>query len=82
VLDLLEEIAPTRPDVQFVHAEVYTNAAAVGDVNRADLAPVIDAYGLTFEPSLFVADASGTIVARLDNVYDRVELREALALVA
>jgi hypothetical protein len=80
VLDLLAEEAPNHPAVQFVHAEVYTDAEAVGDVNRATLAPVIDAYGLTFEPSLFVADTSGTVVARLDNVYDRVELRQALAL--
>ena len=43
-----------------------------------ELAPIIDAYGLTFEPCLFVADASGRVQARLDNVYDRVELRQAL----
>jgi len=42
---------------------------------------VIDEYGLTFEPSLFVADESGVIVARLDNVYDRAELRAALSRV-
>jgi hypothetical protein len=79
VLTLLVEEAPTHPDMQFVHAEVYRDAAAVGDVNKAQLAPIIDTYGLTFEPSLFVADATGTIRTRLDNVYDRVELREALA---
>jgi hypothetical protein len=75
---LLEEVAG-HPEVQFVHAEVYADAAAVGDVSRATTAPIIDTYGLTFEPSLFVADANGTVQTRLDNVYDRAELREALA---
>lgn len=79
VLDLLEEQAPEHPEMRFVHAEVYADAAAVGDVSRAQLAPIIDAYGLTYEPVLFVADANGTIVSRLDNVYDRTELRDALA---
>jgi hypothetical protein len=35
-----------------------------------------------FEPSLFVADASGTVVTRLDNVYDRTELIAALDVIA
>jgi hypothetical protein len=82
VLDLLMEAAPAHAGVQFVHGEVYRDAAAVGNVANAAVAPVVDALGLTFEPSLFVADAGGNVVARLDNVYDRVELREALALVS
>jgi len=82
VLDLLVEEAPSRPDMQFVHAEVYADAAATGDVSTAQLAPIIDTYDLTFEPSLFVADATGTVRARLDNVYDRIELRQALASVS
>jgi hypothetical protein len=82
VLTLLVEAAPTHPDMQFVHAEVYTDAAAMGDASQATLAPIINTYGLTFEPSLFVADATGTIRTRLDNVYDRAELRDALASVS
>jgi len=82
VLTLLVEQAPEHPDMQFVHAEVYTDTAAVGDVSQAHTAPIIDAYGLTFEPSLFVADATGTVRTRLDNIYDRGELRDALASVS
>ena len=37
----------------------------------------MSAYGLSFEPSLFVARANGVIVTRLDNVFDRVELAQA-----
>jgi hypothetical protein len=55
-----------------LHAEVYT------DETTETLAPVIDAYGLTFEPTLFLAGADGTIVARLDNIYDTTELVERL----
>ena len=29
---------------------------------------------MTFEPSLFLADATGTITQRLDNVWDQDEL--------
>ena len=41
-----------------------------------------EAYGLTYEPALFVADATGRITARLDSIYDRIELRNALDQVA
>jgi hypothetical protein len=82
VLDLLIEAAPAHPAVQFVHAEVYEDAAAVGNVSTATVAPVVNDLGLTFEPSLFVVDGAGKVVARLDNVYDRVELGQALALVS
>lgn len=82
VLTLLEEAAARYPTIQFIHAEVYTNAEAVKDAQQATLAPVIDAYGLTYEPALFVADAGGTVIERLDNVFDRGELNEALTTVA
>ncbi|MEJ5256013.1 MAG: hypothetical protein WHS89_11730 [Acidimicrobiales bacterium] len=78
VLDLLLEQVGTRPGVRFVHAEVWADAAATGDLASAKLAPVVDAYGLVFEPALFLADRTGTIVERLDNVFDRAELRQAL----
>jgi hypothetical protein len=33
---------------------------------------------MTYEPALFVTDASGTIVDRLDAVFDARELRASL----
>ena len=33
---------------------------------------------MTYEPALFITDASGTIVERLDAVFDEVELRGLL----
>jgi hypothetical protein len=46
------------------------------------VAPAVDDLGLTFEPSLFVTDGGGSVTARLDNVYDRVELEQALRWVS
>lgn len=80
VLDLLVEQVDAHPGVQFLHAEVYTDAVAKGGPDNAQPTPIVGALGLDFEPSLFVADGSGRIVARLDNVYDRAELTETLAL--
>jgi len=59
----------------FVHAEVFTDSAGL------DIAPAVTAAGLTYEPALFITDASGTIVERLDAVWDETELFERLALV-
>jgi len=80
VLDLVMEQATASPGVQVVHAEVYDNPAGGADPAANGLTDAVTAYGLSFEPSLFVARADGTIVARLDNVFDRVELAQAFQL--
>jgi hypothetical protein len=73
VLDLLlAQQAAFGSKVSMVHAEVYT------DDTIATPAPVVDAYKMDFEPSLFLADHTGTIVNRLDNVWDTNELVAAL----
>ena len=46
------------------------------------VAPAVTAYHMTFEPALFIADAKGTLVARLDSIYDAQELKAALDLAA
>lgn len=56
----------------FVHAEVYTDDTATVP------APAIEAAGLTYEPALFVTDADGIVVERLDAVWNRDELVETL----
>lgn len=78
VLDLLIEQRATFPDITMLHAEVYKDAAATGNIANAQATPIIEAYGLTFEPTLFLADASGKIVERLDNIFDATEVRNAL----
>lgn len=65
----------TRAGATVIHAEVYT------DDSLKTLTTTVDALGLTFEPSLFVAHAGGEVVARLDYTFDATELDETLASV-
>lgn len=78
VLDALIAAAPSYPDLTVVHLEVYPGAAPP-DGPPSPL--VSDPFGMTYEPALFVADATGTVTARLDNVWDGAELTAALATV-
>ena len=72
----LESIISVEPeysnDIAFVHAEVWT------DLTATTTTPAVDALGLTYEPALFVTDANGIIIERLDAVFDVTELRETL----
>lgn len=81
-LETLIEVAGDRTDLDVVHVEVYANPAEVGG-NITDpairLAPAVERLGLTFEPSLFLVAGDGIIVDRLDAVFDRRELDEAIA---
>jgi hypothetical protein len=74
VLDLLidrsKDLAQT---MSFVHAEVYTDSTA------KQTTEVVQAYGLTYEPALFVATPDGTIASRLDYTFDAAELDAALS---
>lgn len=76
VLDLLLAERANRPDFTMVHSEVYT------DSTIETVAPAVTAYHMNFEPGLFIADAKGTLVARLDSIYDTQELKAALDLAA
>lgn len=68
------------PDIAAVHAEVYTDPTKLGSSAPADLlAPTVNALGMTFEPSLIVANAAGIVTARLDIALDADDIAEALA---
>lgn len=82
VLDLLIEALEDFPTVTAIHAEVYADPRGGDDPTAGGIAPVAEEYALAFEPTLYLADASGTIVSRLDGVYDRVELQQALTAIA
>jgi hypothetical protein len=56
----------------WVHAEVYTDNTATTP------ADAVEAANLTFEPALFVIDADGTVLERIDAVWDETELVEVL----
>lgn len=78
VLDLLLEQRAEFPTVQFLHAEVYEQPNGGGDPASRGLTPAVSAFGLSFEPSLFVSHPNSLIATRLDNIFDRGEIRSAL----
>ena len=57
----------------FVHAEVYADDTATA------VAPAVRAVNLDYEPVIYITDTAGTVVERLDVVWDRTELDEVLA---
>jgi len=75
VLDVLLGVAGDHPDVRFLHAEVYKDPMTDLEVK----APVVDELGLTFEPCLVLVGRDGTVLDRLDTIYDVDELSERLA---
>jgi hypothetical protein len=79
VLELLIDAAGHRDDLQVIHAEVYSNPTQVSSITEATHAPVVNAYGLPFEPCLFALRPSGIVSQRLDLIWDRSELDAALA---
>ena len=73
VLDtVLEQREAYGDRVRFVHVEIY--AARSGNA----LSPTVKAYNLAAEPILYLAGADGVVRERLDNAFDRVELKAAL----
>jgi hypothetical protein len=78
VLDVLLDVVDDFPDLRFVHAEPFVDPATDQDTAT----PIVDALGLHFEPCLVLAAADGTVVERLDTIYDRDELVEALGRLA
>lgn len=75
VLELLLAAKDRYPTVHMLHAEPYADPEQSLTVS----APIVDTYGLTFEPALFVGKADGTLAVRLDNVFDESELDDALS---
>ncbi|HAP77770.1 MAG TPA: hypothetical protein DCR14_17030 [Acidimicrobiaceae bacterium] len=72
-LEFLVAEHATRGDaVVMVHADVYA------DDKGTEVAPAIEALRTSYEPIIYFMDATGTIVDRLDGVWDASELRERL----
>jgi hypothetical protein len=72
-LDALLSLAERdETGVRFIHAEVYA------DPNATKIAPVVSALAMNYEPALFLTDESGVVTARLDAVFDEVELRTVI----
>jgi hypothetical protein len=76
VLDLFVARKAALAGIEVIHAEVYIDSKA------QQTAPIVDALGLDYEPSLFLAAPDGTVTDRLDSIFDGAELDEALARLA
>lgn len=73
-LDALINVADSAGDsAVFVHADVYKDKSATV------AAPAVQAYKLGYEPVLYITDAKGILVSRLDAVFDEDEIRSVLA---
>ena len=79
VLELLMSERANFTNMRMVHAEVYIDPQefATGKPNPRTT-DAVKTYGLSYEPSLIVANADGIVVSRLDFTWDRAELRAAL----
>ena len=69
MIDVQDQFGET---FSWVHAEVYTDNTATTP------APAVEAASLTFEPALFVIAPDGTVIERLDAIWDETELVEVL----
>lgn len=81
-LEFLIEAVGERTDINVIHAEVWRNYQA--DIEAGDfpgVAPLPEAWQLEFEPSLFVADATGTIVGAKHFAFDREETNDLIMLI-
>lgn len=71
---LMEEAERVGDALVCVHADVYADAEAT------IVAPAVEALDVQYEPIIYFIDAGGTIVDRLDAIWDRSELRERIDL--
>ncbi len=78
VLDTLIAAAdPYAGKINFVHSEIFTALSR----NSANT-PAVLAYHLQSEPVLFLANANGTVVERIDALFGKAEATAALARLA
>ncbi len=84
VLNTLIDVAESFPDITPVHVEPWANPTEGSGLTDPNLrtSATVDELQLTFEPTLFLVDGNGIVVERIDNVFDRTELEEALARLA
>jgi hypothetical protein len=81
VLDVLLSQKDAFPGIKMLHSEVYPTVAAA-QPNTLKVTDVVAAYGLTFEPALYLSSPDGTIVNRIDTIFDTSELHDALTRLA
>ena len=83
-LEILINLLGENPDFNVIHAEVYTNPEKISESSnlRELLSPVINDYGMTFEPSFITANSQNKLTARLDYAFDKREMEAALSSIS
>ena len=74
-LDIVKDVAPDHPDVNFLHVEVYELPADPSDLQPV---PAVREWGLPSEPWVFVVDASGEVAAKFEGGIGAEELDATL----
>ena len=69
---LMSEHQRVGDKMVMVHADVYADNAAT------EVAPAVNALGVQYEPIIYFCTADGTIVDRLDAIWDASELTERI----
>jgi len=81
-VEFLIEHGAGRDDINIIHQEVFENFQADSDAGDfPELAPLLLEWDVAFEPSMFVADADGTIVGGKHFTFDNGEVAELLSLI-
>jgi hypothetical protein len=74
---LIEEIDISNKEIDVIHTEVYANP---NSADLGELAPIIKATGVIYEPFIFLINSDGKVLKRLDHIWDRRELKELLII--
>tara|TARA_B110000438_G_C15439235_1_gene489652 strand:- start:304 stop:555 length:252 start_codon:yes stop_codon:yes gene_type:complete len=74
---LIKEIDASNKEIDVIHTEVYANP---NSTDLGELAPIIKATGVAYEPFIFLISSDGKVLKRLDHIWDRRELKELLLI--
>ena len=83
-LEILIDLVGKNPDFNVIHAEVYTDPEKISQSSNLQdlLSPIINDYGMTFEPSFITANSQNQVTARLDYAFDKSEMEAAISLIS
>lgn len=79
-MDIVKSVATARPDIDFVHVEVFENIDSEGAGALIEVRAVGE-WGLPSEPWVFVVDGNGLIADRFEGALSVDELIAAIDLV-
>lgn len=76
--NLISQVGSNYSGFDVIHAEVYSNPSAK---DLGPIAPAVTQMGVNYEPFIFLLDEQGTVLRRLDHIWDNAELQGLLSLI-